>query len=194
MNTINSKTKVSSFLVFLFLCLFVLLSCEKEIPKELTIKHIELCDNFDANVNCIEPKLKNGIVKLKPTVSKKEIQTWENFSNYLYFTARETPGFVVTFSRQLTESEKKLFSTHYAAYLSLDGVREKMEGFEIGKDKIASFHYLGSLLKEVKREKKIAMKKPNLDENGHLLLQFEFTLPNGMSSSLQREIKLEWEN
>ncbi len=191
MNTISSKIK--RFCIYIFLICFLLFTINCKESQTLKIKQVELCDNYDQEVNCIQPVPAHGIVKLKPTSNSREKESWENFSNYLYFTARETPGFVITFSRPLSELEKSHFRNNYSAYLSVDGVREKMEGFEIGENKIASFHYLGSILKDAKRQKKIQNQKPDLTKDGHFLLQFEFEAPMIDRGSIQREIQLEWQ-
>jgi hypothetical protein len=193
MNTINLKTKtLSTLLVFVLILFSDITACAPNQSIALTVTNIELCDNFDSHVNCTEPKPKSGVVLIKGTILGKEKLNWENFANYLYFTARETPGFVITFSRPFTNEERKSLETNYSAYLTLDGIREKMEGFEIGENKIASFHYLGAILKEVKRHKKEEKQPTNLNSLGTLLLQFEYRLPNGESSSLQRELNLSW--
>ncbi len=194
MNTINSKTRfIFRFFVFKlgFLLFFQLFSCVDR-STELKVINSQLCDNYDREASCIEPKDKIGDIELTHTNSKKELKSWEAFGNYLYFTARETPGFVLTFSRELTPSEVSSIKLNYSAYIRLDGIREKMEGFEISKNHIASFHYLGSLLKEVKRHRKEDQKKTDLEELGVLLLQFEYFLPSGETGTLQREVKLKW--
>ncbi len=194
MNTISSRTEgyqlKFSLPILLLLCFS---QCAPNSSSELTVVNIQLCDNYDKEVNCIEPVPEQGIVKLKPTVSAREKSSWYHFSNFLYFTARETPGFVITFSRPFTPEERAVFNSEYVAYITLDGIRERMEGYEMGEDKIASFHYLGAILKEVKRHNKEQDQKPNLEKFGNLLLQFEISLPNKDTKSLQREIKLEWE-
>lgn len=194
MNTINSRTDVlhSQFSLSILLLLFFN-QCAPNFSSPLNVVSFQLCDNYDKEVNCIEPVPEKGVVKLKPTLSEREKTSWYHFSNYLYFTARETPGFVITFSRPFSPQEKAFFTSEYVAYLTLDGIREKMEGFEIGENKIASFHYLGAILKEVKRHQKEQDQKPKLEKHGNLLLQFEYILPNKETGSMQREIKLEWQ-
>jgi hypothetical protein len=194
MNTINSKIDffISAFLV-LIVILFFSPACINSNESALKVVSVDLCDNFDQVVHCIEPKSNTGTIFLKPTSTRKERLTWLDFSNYLYFTARETPGFVITFSRPFSDLEAKEIKSYYVAYLSLNGVRERMEGFEMGRDRIASFHYLGALLKEVKRKQGEEKAIPDLEKLGTILLQFEYQLPNGKHGSIQRETKLSWQ-
>ncbi len=177
------------FILFSFhLCLVS--SCQVA-PAELQIIKQRLCDNFDGKVECIEPKPEKGFVLLERTGPQTE-ESWENFGNYLYFKARETPGFLLEFNRPFTPEERISISRNYSAYIRLHGVREKMEGFELGNQTIASFHYLGSLLKEVKRESGEIRKKVNLESEPPLFLEFDFILPEGTKGSLHREIQLRW--
>ncbi|MDZ4726758.1 MAG: hypothetical protein SH817_11425 [Leptospira sp.] len=195
MNTINSKTNWSKLPTLFFAFIFtitIVINCNPQTNQELRISNVQLCDNFDLAAHCTEPKPEKGIVTLKPTSSGKEKLTWENFGNYLYFTARETPGFVIQFSRPLSPAEKKEITSKYVAYIYLGDTKEKMEGFEMGDDSLASFHYLGALLKEAKRHSHDYNKKPDFDNLKPLLIQFEYQISPVIKGTLQREISFTW--
>ncbi|EMG09873.1 hypothetical protein LEP1GSC151_3477 [Leptospira interrogans serovar Grippotyphosa str. LT2186] len=113
-----------------------------------------LCDHFNRVGECLEPVERNHHYKIEIPNHKKP-DTWEKFSNYLYFHARETPGFLIRFNRKLTPSESKMIKDSYYATMSFSGTVERMEGFEMGEDWVGSFQYLGSIIKE-KLKKKIA--------------------------------------
>ncbi|WP_411822664.1 hypothetical protein [Leptospira sp. 'Mane'] len=177
------------FYIFVFLSL---IGCKPHLSGKNTVIDQLLCDNYDAKVLCIEPKEKIGTVFIPRTENKREETSWENFSNYLYFKVRETPGFLLTFERDFTPDERSSIRKEYVAYIRLNGVRERMEGFEMGERTIASFHYLGALLKEEKRHTGESKKKVNLDQGLGLILEFEYQLPEDKKGQLIREIDLRW--
>ena len=93
--------------------------------------------------------------------------------------------------------------TNYSAYwlannfhktldVVLGDTKEKMEGFEMGDDSLASFHYLGALLKEAKRHSHDYDKKPDFDNLKPLLIQFEYQISPVINGTLQREISFTW--
>ncbi|TGN08306.1 hypothetical protein [Leptospira ilyithenensis] len=178
--------------VFLSFLVSFFAGCNPELSKENSITSQLLCDNFDSKVLCTEPKEKIGTVLIPRTGTKREEKSWEDFSNYLYFKVRETPGFLLTFQRNFTPEESSSIRKEYAAYIGLNGVRERMEGFELGENTIASFHYLGALLKEEKRHTGEAKKKVNLEKGLSLVLEFEYQLPKDKKGQLIREIDLRW--
>ncbi|ASV10579.1 Uncharacterized protein XB16_2118 [Leptospira santarosai] len=124
-------------------------------PVQLEIASVTLCDHFNRVGECLEPVEKNHHYKVEiPHVKKPD--TWEKFANYLYFHARETPGFLVRFNRKLTPSESRAIRDSYYATMSLSGTVERMEGFEMGEDWIGSFQYLGSIIKDkLKKENRL---------------------------------------
>ncbi|GBF49100.1 hypothetical protein LPTSP4_06100 [Leptospira ryugenii] len=188
MNTINSKIKGFSFLF----CIAFYLNCQLTENGELKVIKIEFCDNFNNQLECTEKKKAKDWLSIPRTKLGKESENWENLGNYLYFHVRETPGILLHFSRNLTAEESKQFKGNFKAYLGINGYEEKMEGLEIGTSNIASFHYLGSLLKDWMRKKGIAKEKVNFDLINPLLLQYRYELPDGTGQSLQRELYLNW--
>ncbi|TGK25796.1 hypothetical protein EHQ05_13005 [Leptospira yasudae] len=124
-------------------------------PSALEITTITLCDHFNRTGECLEPVEKNHHYKVEIPNNRKP-DTWEKFANYLYFHARETPGFIVRFNRKLTPSESKAIKDSYYATMSLSGTVERMEGFEMGEDWVGSFQYLGSMIKDkLKKENRL---------------------------------------
>ncbi|RHX89693.1 hypothetical protein DLM75_12065 [Leptospira stimsonii] len=142
--------KTNSFLFIFFSILMI--QCA---PSKLEIASVTLCDHFNRMGECLEPVEKNHHYKVEiPNVKKPD--TWEKFANYLYFHARETPGFILRFNRKLLPSEAKAIKDSYFATMSLSGTVERMEGFEMGEDWIGSFQYLGSMIKEkLKKENRL---------------------------------------
>ncbi|RHX80078.1 hypothetical protein DLM76_13455 [Leptospira yasudae] len=124
-------------------------------PSALEITTITLCDHFNRTGECLEPVEKNHHYKVEIPNNRKP-DTWEKLANYLYFHARETPGFIVRFNRKLTPSESKAIKDSYYATMSLSGTVERMEGFEMGEDWVGSFQYLGSMIKDkLKKENRL---------------------------------------
>ncbi|AOP34335.1 hypothetical protein A0128_11030 [Leptospira tipperaryensis] len=142
--------KTNSLLVLLFAIWII--NCA---PSKLEIVSITLCDHFNRAGECLEPVEKNHHYKVEiPNVKKPD--TWEKFANYLYFHARETPGFILRFNRKFLPSEAKAIKDSYFATMNLSGTVERMEGFEMGEDWIGSFQYLGSMIKDkLKKENRL---------------------------------------
>lgn len=136
--------------ILIFACLICLFSVSCA-PAPLSIASISLCDHFNRAGECLEPIEKNHHYKVEIPNNRKP-DTWEKFANYLYFHARETPGFLVRFNRKLTPSESKAIKDSYYATMSLSGTVERMEGFEMGEDWVGSFQYLGSMIKDKLRK------------------------------------------
>ncbi|TGM99203.1 complement regulator-acquiring protein LcpA [Leptospira yasudae] len=149
-----SKTSIKSNILF---SAFVsaLIATGACAPSVLEITTITLCDHFNRTGECLEPVEKNHHYKVEIPNNRKP-DTWEKFANYLYFHARETPGFIVRFNRKLTPSESKAIKDSYYATMSLSGTVERMEGFEMGEDWVGSFQYLGSMIKDkLKKENRL---------------------------------------
>ncbi|TGJ98554.1 hypothetical protein EHQ53_02195 [Leptospira langatensis] len=127
-----------------FLSLSVTFACE---PTVLSVSKVELCDYFTRDGACKEPTVLNKKYSVDIPNAKKP-QTWEDLGNYLYFHARETPGFILRMNRKMSPEERKNIKETYFAMYEFSGVRGKMEGFEMGEDWIGSFNYLGSMVKE----------------------------------------------
>ncbi|PJZ56613.1 complement regulator-acquiring protein LcpA [Leptospira barantonii] len=143
--------------ILIFLCVFALsvVSSTSCAPTPLSIASISLCDHFTRTGECLEPIEKNHHYKVEIPNNRKP-DTWEKFANYLYFHARETPGFLVRFNRKLTPSESKAIKDSYYATMNLSGTVERMEGFEMGEDWVGSFQYLGSMIKDkLKKENRL---------------------------------------
>ncbi|WP_078125376.1 complement regulator-acquiring protein LcpA [Leptospira alexanderi] len=140
------------FFAFVFYLLSFLGAC---VPVQLEIASVTLCDHFNRTGECLEPVEKDHHYKVEiPHIKKPD--TWEKFANYLYFHARETPGFLIRFNRKLTPSESRAIQDSYYATMNFSGTVERMEGFEMGEDWIGSFQYLGSIIKDkLKKENRL---------------------------------------
>lgn len=130
------------------LSLLVFAACE---PTVLSVSNVELCDYFTRDGVCREPSPLNKKYSVDIPNAKKP-NTWEELGNYLYFHARETPGFVLRMNRRMSPEERKQIQETYFAMYEFAGVKGKMEGFEIGEDWIGSFNYLGSMVKEKQKK------------------------------------------
>lgn len=126
----------------------ILSACE---PAVLSVNNVELCDYFTRDGVCREPSPLNKKYSVDIPNAKKP-NTWEELGNYLYFHARETPGFVLRMNRRMSPEERKQIQETYFAMYEFAGVKGKMEGFEIGEDWIGSFNYLGSMVKEKQKK------------------------------------------
>ncbi|TGK56945.1 hypothetical protein EHQ27_11245 [Leptospira wolffii] len=120
-------------------------------PANLAVEKVELCDYFTRDGVCREPSPLNKKYSVEIPNDKKP-QTWEDLANYLYFHARETPGFILRMNRKFSPEERSQIRETYFAMYEFSGVRGKMEGFEIGEDWIGSFNYLGSMIKEKQKK------------------------------------------
>ncbi|MCU0825187.1 MAG: hypothetical protein MUF77_11160 [Leptospira sp.] len=174
---------------FLFLSLtftIILFSCT------VTTPNFQFCDNFDRKLNCTEPRTSNDQIYLDRSQFKKMNPTWEDFSNFLYFTARETPGFIIQFDHRISGMEKEEIKREYQAKLTWLSTTERMEGFSLGDSSLASFHYLGALMKEEFRNQKIDKLPMNLESLGKLSLVYEYKIPGKPVESKERLIQLHW--
>ncbi|MDF3820124.1 hypothetical protein P3G55_09450 [Leptospira sp. 96542] len=200
MSSINSKTKPNrtkpNFSFGLVRNLFyamVLANCILcHSPSSETV--FQLCDNFNSKLDCTEPKKDFEVVYLDQSKFIKPDPNWEDFGNFLYFTARETPGFRIQFAKQLTTQEKSQFRNHYSANLTLGNTTEEMEGFQISESAVIGFHYLGAILKEEFRHQGRSKEPVELTKLGKIKLVFTIKLPSGESFSKERELELRWED
>lgn len=133
--------KGNLFIVFL---LSLGISCS----QELKLESFQACDYFTSQGICKEPWEVKKTYKVDPTLSTKPLLTWENLSQYLYFTARETPGFVLYANRSFTETERAKLRANCSAEVEFRGTRYHMEGREIGYNFVGFFQYLGSIIAE----------------------------------------------
>ncbi|MBP7283018.1 MAG: hypothetical protein KBA66_15655 [Leptospiraceae bacterium] len=184
MRSLNVKIKISFFL-------FLAVSFCK--PPDLKVNSIELCENFSSEGICREKLEKEHTYNLDIKRSKK-FETWESFSNYLYFYSRQTPGFIVRFNRKFTMTEKELFKKAYKANYQFYGSSGYMEGLEIGEDWIGSFQYLGSILKDRQRQFKEDKNFPYMETIFPATIEFHFDSPLAKGEiSTKVDVKLKYE-
>ncbi len=153
--------KKNSFLFSIAIAVLLFACRESFKPKELNIQEVILCDNFKSDGTCLEKKEKNHSYEIQVPVSQK-VDSWEKFGNYLYFHARETPGFLIKFNRKFTVSERIKLKNTYRVVFHFAGTEGHVEGLEIGDDWIGSFQYLGSMIKERQRALGLEKKSPDL--------------------------------
>lgn len=161
----------------------LLASCE---PTVLSVDKTELCDYFTRDGVCREPSPLNKKYSVSIPNDKKP-QTWEDLGNYLYFHARETPGFILRMNRKFTPEERSQIRESYFAMYEFSGVRGKMEGFEIGEDWIGSFNYLGSMIKEKQKKENRLKLYPYETSLFPSELQFTWSA-KGISGNLKTKI------
>lgn len=190
MNLINSNLK-QTFFPFISICILFLFFCTTCNSKKKA-DEFQFCDNFDSQLSCTEPKTEFDTVYLDRSTFKKENPTWEDFCNFLYFTARETPGFQIKFSEPLRSEDRAKFKGKYEAKLSWKNSTEEMEGFGINESAVVSFHYLGTLMKEEFRKQKRDKEKLDLESLGIMELVYVYKLPNQPPSERVRKIHLVW--
>lgn len=195
MNSINSNPDhlpclaQSVYLIFRFIvCVTFLISgCQKEASQSF-----QFCDNFNEPLDCTEPKTEKDIVVLDKNLFKKENPTYEDFGNFLYFTARETPGFRLVLTKPYNGLEKQSFRSEYIAYLKYGNSTERMEGNLFQNKVVVSFHYLGALLKEEFRHKGIDKSAFRLEELGPIPLEYKVMVPGMEPITKQRIVELRW--
>lgn len=136
--------------IALFSILFLFINCEKE---PLKITKVDYCEFFDSKGVCINFLSDKNTYEIQMPKSYR-MDTWDNFSNFLYFKSKKTPGFVLKFNRKFTHTEKKKIMETYKAYFEFKEISGRVEGVEFGDDWIGSFQYLGSMLKERQRSRK----------------------------------------
>lgn len=194
MNLINLKVngyknyEVRFFVVLLFITsIFFLSDC-----KGFDNSSFQFCDNFNDTNDCTEPKTENDIVYLDQTKFKKENPSFEDFGNFLYFTARETPGFRLVLSRPWNGLSSEEFKSKYNAYLLYGNSKERMEGNSFKPNIVVSFHYLGALLKEEFRHLGIDHKPFQLEALGPITLTYLVEAPGMDPITRKRTIQLLW--
>ncbi|MCZ8342907.1 MAG: hypothetical protein O9301_07745 [Leptospira sp.] len=175
---------VALFILFIFSLIFHFCS--------INTPNFQFCDNFDRMLNCTEPRTSSDKIFLDRSQFKKLNPTWEDFGNFLYFTARETPGFRIQFEHTLSVKEKDEIKKEYKAKLSWLSTSERMEGFSLGDASLVSFHYLGALMKEEFRHQKIEKLPMNLESLGVIDLNYEYQIPGKAIESKKRSIQLLW--
>ncbi|MCE9500396.1 MAG: hypothetical protein K8R21_07855 [Leptospira sp.] len=148
--------------------------CDLPVPAELKVKEIILCDNFNSKGECTEKK-EPGHTYTVTIPKERKVDTWEKLANYLYFHARETPGFLITFNRKLTLTEQKKIKDTYKASFNFGGTTGHVEGFESGENWVGSFQYLGSMIKDRQRERKLEKTFPFPNSLFPVELKYSYT-------------------
>lgn len=181
-------TNLSFFLHFFFVIFsFLILSCDR-----VATNKFQFCDNFNEPLDCTEPKTENDVVYLDHKLFKKENPSYEDFGNFLYFTARETPGFRLVLSKPYNGLGKEAFRSGYVAYLKYGNSSERMEGNLFQNNIVVSFHYLGTLLKEEFRHKGIDKSPFRLEDLGSISLEYTVMVPEMEQITKQRVVELRW--
>ncbi|EOQ96284.1 hypothetical protein LEP1GSC195_1543 [Leptospira wolbachii serovar Codice str. CDC] len=181
-------SRPNSILISLFVYIsFWIGGCQTD-PKQ----SFQFCDNFNEPLDCTEPKTENDIVFLDKKLFKKENPSNEDFGNFLYFTARETPGFRLVLPKPYNGLAKQTFRSGYVAYLKYGNSTERMEGNLFQNNIVASFHYLGALLKEEFRHKGIDKSPFQLETLGPIPLEYKVIVPGMETITKHRTIELRW--
>lgn len=162
--------RLIKLILLFFIFLVEVTACK---PTELKITSIELCENFGSDGICREKLESEHTYNVKVNRPKK-FETWEALGNYLYFTSRQTPGFIVRFNRKFTLSEKELLHKTYKSNYEFYGSIGHVEGFELGDNWVGSFQYLGSILKDRQRLFKEDKNFPYLENVFPSSLKFSF--------------------
>ncbi|MCW7471074.1 hypothetical protein ND863_16055 [Leptospira kanakyensis] len=158
----------------------------------MTTDPFQFCDNFNEPLDCTEPKTVKDVVYLEKKLFKKENPTYEDFGNFLYFTARETPGFRLVLSKPYNGLGKDTFRSGYVAYLKYGNSSERMEGNLFQNNVVVSFHYLGALLKEEFRHKGMEKSPFQLEDLGPISLEYKVLVPGMEPITKQRIVELHW--
>ncbi|MCW7492175.1 hypothetical protein ND861_05835 [Leptospira sp. 2 VSF19] len=178
----NRKARILN-LVFCFL----ILGC-----GGLETNSFQFCDNFNEPLDCTEPKTEKDVIYLDQKLFKKVNPSFEDFGNFLYFTARETPGFRLVLSKPYNGLGKETFRSGYVAYLKYGNSSERMEGNLFQNSIVVSFHYLGALLKEEFRHKGIEKSPFRLEDLGPISLEYKVMVPGMEPITKQRVVELRW--
>ncbi|TGM81980.1 hypothetical protein EHR01_04120 [Leptospira mtsangambouensis] len=158
----------------------------------LETNSFQFCDNFNEPLDCTEPKTEKDVIYLDKQLFKKENPTYEDFGNFLYFTARETPGFRLVLPKPYNGMGKESFRSGYVAYLKYGNSSERMEGNLFQNNVVVSFHYLGALLKEEFRHKGIDKSPFQLEDLGVIFLEYKVMVPGMEPITKQRTVELRW--
>lgn len=143
-------------------------------PQPLQIESFQFCDNFNSLGDCTEPIEQNHTYKVIIPADKFP-GNWDELCNYLYFHSRETPGFLLHFNRKFTPSEEKSLRRNYLAEFQFRDVSGEMEGFEIGDNWIASFQYLGSMVREFQKKEGMLQRYPFPEQVFPADLEFHYS-------------------
>ena len=163
--------------IFYILMITLLSDCKKQ---ELKVTDVILCDNFSSEGLCREPLQKEHVYNIIFPLSKN-INTWDKFANYLYFTTRQTPGYILKFNRSFTPGEKKILHDTFSSSYEFSNSNGHMEGVEIGEDFIGVFNYLGSMVKIRQKEMKqeLMYPYPGMLFPAKTVFKYKSTLVNG---------------
>ncbi|TGL54011.1 hypothetical protein EHQ55_00175 [Leptospira meyeri] len=197
MNSINSNLDsmlpISQILIkrkngfFKMIFCFLIFGC-----GGIETNSFQFCDNFNDPLDCTEPKTEKDIVYLDKKLFKKENPNYEDFGNFLYFTARETPGFRLLLPKPYNGMGKESFRAQYVAYLKYGNSLERMEGNLFQNNVVVSFHYLGALLKEEFRHNGKAKSPFRLEDLGVISLEYKVMVPGMEPITKQRKVELRW--
>lgn len=146
----SSRSPKSKLLLTALLA--IILNCS---PSDLRVVNDSPCDLFTSQGICKEPWKGERIYTIPNNDTTRNLVTWEQVSRYLYFTARETPGVLIHFQRNLKDQEKIQLEKNCNASFLFHGTKQIMEGKEVGEAHLGFFQYLGTLIEEETKHRKI---------------------------------------
>ncbi len=170
----STKTKHKAILCFVFLLSNCTVSNE---PFS-----VMACDNFDSELHCLEPKTDKETIVIDSKVVPFDIN-WKDFGNYLYFKAKETPGILI---ERKNIPKENFRPSLFFSQIEWDGTIQHMEGKRSNPNRIASFHYLGSLIKENAIQK--GRENQPFRWKDPMVLQIRYSLGKDLKGELVREI------
>jgi|GEM_PF-6287993 len=173
------KTNPNSISILVFF--LTLVSCQKDATPTVVP-----CDLVSQELNCSEPGKEFSTIVLP-----KNLRSWEEIGNWLYFQNRSTPGILVEWPRDLDIPEAGLAQKNFLAEIKLGETTQKMEGLRANSYKMSSFHYLGTLVKAEMERKNILTERPKSFEP--IKVDIFVSSDSLQLTKLSRTIQLEWE-
>ncbi|MEM7180513.1 MAG: hypothetical protein AAF518_06350 [Spirochaetota bacterium] len=154
-----------------FTLLFSLFSCR---PEELKVLKVSHCENFNSSGKCTQASSIKKQYRIT-IAADKEVKTWLELANYMYFHSRQTPGLIIRFNRKFTLTEMQSLKRSLRIYYDFAGSRGKVEGVEVGENWIGIFQYLGAMLREKIRQEERENDRIKLEKIFPVSLKFIYT-------------------
>lgn len=149
-NSLKICLNILKFVIIIFICA----DCNR---SPLEVESVIPCEYSYSDGVC--EKLLDSKAEYTLNLSREsKVENYYRLSNFIYFKARYSAGFILKFNRHLNISEKESIKNTYIATYNFNGLNGEVERTEIGEDYIYSFLYLGSLYLEKQKEKKEDLK------------------------------------
>lgn len=178
---------------FLFVSLIFSLLLFAACRRDLGVDRAYFCDDF-ADEKCILPQSEDRTYSFELPAEKAV--SWFELAYFMYFHARQTPGFRVDFNHSPNAEEMKRLRTHLeCSYRLIHQDREvkgHLEGRRIDEEGFWCFDYLGTMLVKYHKTFGSIKDRPSGDFFPVIVeLSYNSDLP-GIKGTLKSSVRVEW--